>query len=404
MKHFRSLKSCLNHIRSTYNPKETVALDTFVDIHSGNQVRTDAPAYLFRGESIDYSTTTSSMHRMKNCKALPPEVKNTIEQVSINVNMELQRCLELDPNLSAGFLQHYGMPTELLDLSSDLDVAAYFASGGGIGNTGLICVVPLSTASRNSIVVDLRYHPRAVRPRRQSAFALKHRRHIDIKDNDCISELELVWLSFELQEQDILRSREKQHHLLDAHTDKFAGIIQLIMNSILKIDDHAAKWLSDKIVPGPVLGKKIDLQADSRDSRTFTLVPRSSESFEIDEGERKRRREEEENARYKNYTIWSEKIAETEPHRLVDRLGEILRQLFLSEEVLFRLAPNWPAGTAIDYLVPAAKLAFTYQQSHVDADLEAEEWCGQNDYRLIRVVGADAVTVASLRMSLLQNS
>ncbi len=217
MKHFRSLKSCLDHIRSTYNPKETIALDSATDIQSGGQVRMEAPAYLFRGESNNYPTTTSYMHRMKNCKTLPPEVKNTIEQVSIHVDVELQKLLQLDPGSSAGFLQHYGMPTEFLDLSSDLDVAAYFASGGATGNTGLLCVAPLKTVSRNSIVFDLRNHPKAARPRRQSAFALMHRRHIDIKDSDCISELDLVWMSFELQEQDIVQIREKQHHLLDAH-------------------------------------------------------------------------------------------------------------------------------------------------------------------------------------------
>ncbi len=387
MKHFSSLHACVEHIRSNYDPNKTVSPPKAKDINSGESIKVEMPAYLYRGESCPYPTTTSSMHRMKTDEALPDDVKNKIETVACCVDIKLQKMLEIEPMLSVGFLQHYGIPTKLLDVTTDLDVAVYFASGGKVGDKGRVCVFPLDVASQNSKVIDLRNHPKAVRPRRQSAMAFWSKQHIDIKSQDCIKELGLEWFSFELQDKDILKYHKGHHGLLDVHTDELAGVIKLLLDDMPKMDDRVAKWLSDRVVSAPLVGKVIDYWPDSGKPKTVELIPRSQTSIEYDEKKE----------RHDNYKRWSDKYPETEAHRLVKRLGEVLHSIFPSEEILFRLAPNWPDGDSLDYLLRSRKMAFVYQPPDTLNIPEAEKWCGDNGYRLIRIKGPDKVTEKFLR-------
>ena len=391
IRHFSSLDACVQHIRSSYGPNKTVKTAA-EDIKSGERFVVDeAPAYLYRGESYSYPTTPSFMRRMKTNPALPTDVKDVIEEVARRVDEGMQDMLELEPMLSAGFLQHYGIPTELLDVTDSLDVAAYFASGKEVGKKGLICVFPLDVVSQNSIVIDLRNHPGAIRPLRQSAWALWNKQHIDIKSQDCIEQLQLKWFSFELQNKDILKYHKTNDDLLDARTDPVAGMIQFLIDNMPKMDDCAAKWLSKSVVPAPVVTKVIDWHSPGQ-PKTVEPIPRSETSIKYDE---KKERE-------NNYKRWSDKFSETEGHRLVKKLGEILHSIFPSEEVLGRLEPNWPDGKSIDFLIPSHKMAFAYQDSDTPDTriLEAEQWCSVNGYRLIKIDGSDAVTESSLRSRL----
>lgn len=299
VRHFLSLDACIQHIRSNYGPTKTVKTAA-KDINSGESFVVDeVPTYLYRGESCPYPTTPSFMHRMKTDPALPTDVKNVIEEVARRVDEGMQDMFELAPMLSAGFLQHYGIPTELLDVTDSLDVATYFASGGKVGGKGLICVFPLDVASQNSIVIDLRNHPRAVRPRRQSAFAFWNRKYIDIKSPGCIEQLQLKWFSFELQSEDSLKYHKAIGGLLDAHTDPVAGAIQLLLDNMPKMDDRAAKWLSESVVPAPFVAKTIDWHSPGQ-PKTIEPIPRSETSIEYDEKKE----------RGNNYKRWSDKFPE----------------------------------------------------------------------------------------------
>lgn len=191
-KHFTSLQACIQHVRSKYDMEEVVCPQA-KSIVSGNSITATMPRYLYRGESFIYPTTTSRMHRLKTNPKIAPEVKRVIEEVSKSVDTELQdpKFMGLPPMLSAGFCQHYGVPTELLDVTSELDVAAYFASTGCIGGRGMICVIPAALGAKKAVVIDLRSHPLAERPRRQAALAVFSKRHIDFKSNECVTELGL---------------------------------------------------------------------------------------------------------------------------------------------------------------------------------------------------------------------
>ena len=215
-------------------------MPTARDIESGKTIEKEVPAYLYRGESIAYPTTTSTLHRLLNDDRLPlpTHVRSLIKEVADRLDEELQGLLELVPMLSEGFLQHYGAPTGFLDVTSSLDVAAFFASEGKVGCTGLMCILQVATVLSKSKIIDLTAHPKAERPRRQSAYAFSCNQYEDLKSQDCIEDLNLSWFSFTLRDSDVQHYRGNSM-LLDAHTDRMAGVLQLIMDDLEKIDDLA---------------------------------------------------------------------------------------------------------------------------------------------------------------------
>jgi hypothetical protein len=188
VQHFSSLAACLEYVRGRFNDRSTVSIDSVKDIAFGTGFDVDVPAFLYRGENSAYPSTVSSMQRLKNDQSVSIGVREEIEQGAIALDQEMQKFMALNQMLSTGFVQHYGGPSELLDFTSRIDVAGFFASRGVVGQTGLFCVVPMQVAGRRSIVIDLSQHPRADRPRRQAAYAFYHRSHRDLKDAACIRE------------------------------------------------------------------------------------------------------------------------------------------------------------------------------------------------------------------------
>lgn len=388
--HFLSLEVCLEHIKANFDPAQTIRINSGRDIHSGEAISFDVPAYLYRGESYPYPTTTPSGYRLNKDRSLPKVVRDSVQDIIRRLDLELQDWMHFNPMYSAGFLQHYGAPTQFLDVTSSLDVAAYFASGGKIGGIGLICVFPVEHVSGKAITVDLTNHPGAERARRQSAFAFYHRTHTDLKSATCINDLKLKWFSFSLMANDISLYHGR-NNLVDAHTDRVAGVLQIILDGWPKMDDRVAKWLSEHIVPAPFVTKALDWYGPNQ-PRTVELVPMSDASIAYDE----------EQERWKNYRKWSIAFDEELPHRLILQLGDLLRKICPSEQILCRFDPNWPAGNCLDFLIPGRKLAFLYEDMEPDQasarnTIAAEEWCRSSGYRLIPIVGPGNVTEKRIR-------
>lgn len=294
IKSFSSLAACLDYVSDNFplNQRTTLLCKS---IDTGEWVSKDVPKFLFRGESHAFPTTIPSMDRLLKTKSIPLITRNILKSQSERVDNELQKFLSPNSMLSAGFLQHYGMPTGLLDVTSDLDIAAYFASGGEVGESGLFCVLPVDVVAQHSTIIDLTQHPYAERPRRQSAYALWHRTHSDIKNVDCINNLDLQWFEFTLKLADVELFRSRQD-ILDAHTDKVAGILQLILEGYGKIDDIAARWLADRVATAPFVAKVIDYWDDAKKHpRTIELVSCEEIGLSYDET---RERE-------NNYKKWS---------------------------------------------------------------------------------------------------
>lgn len=274
-KHFFSLAECVSALGETYRGQVTVEAKDH-----GNEVigTMEMPAYLFRGESTQYTSTTATIQRVPSDSALTERGRELVAKLASLIECDLREFLGLSQIDSAGFAQHYGLPTELLDLTSDTQVAGYFASTGKLGGKGYVAVFPTCKLAKSSMLIDLRNHSSADRPRRQSAFALFHKTHLDLKATECVAQLESVWFSFDLVDSD----RSAFQHLssiLDAHTDPVAGALQLVIDSIVKkhgkLPDEIARWLSKRIAAAPFVA---EIQTTNSESRPDVVQLVSAES------------------------------------------------------------------------------------------------------------------------------
>ncbi|XZF14582.1 FRG domain-containing protein [Chitinophagaceae bacterium MMS25-I14] len=304
-KSFDSLQECIAYVQLTY-PENTTTKIKVIDIETGERFETFVSAYFYRGEEYAYPTTVSSMQRLNDNAELAKEVKEKFKSVASRIDMELQEFSNLSPMYSAAYLQHYGLPTELLDITSSLEIAAYFASCGKIGDEGLLCVLPTQDIYTQSKIIDLTDHPSAERPRRQFAYGFFHDKFIDLKQADCVSTLKLKWFSFKLTEQDIKKFKVKEE-ILNAQTDKVAGMIQIIVDDFEKQEDEIAKWLSEKVVPAPFVAKIIDYWEHKPQQ------PKTVELISIQEAGMAYNADVE---RENNYKKWSNLHPEVRPHKL----------------------------------------------------------------------------------------
>jgi hypothetical protein len=270
-KAFDSLKDCIEYIKQTF-PDDATTKIKVIDSDTGEHFKTSVSSYFYRGEEYAFPTTVSSMQRLNDNVKLSKETKEKFKSVTSKIDMELQEFSNLTPMYSAAYLQHYGLPTELLDITSSIDIAAYFASCGKIGDVGLMCVLSIKEIYNQSKIIDLTEHPSAERPRRQFAYAFFHDKFIDLKATDCIDTLKLKWFSFTLSESDIKQFKIKEQ-IIEAQTDKVAGAIQIIVDDFEKQEDEIAKWLSEKVVPAPFVAKIIDYwEHNPQQPKTVELI------------------------------------------------------------------------------------------------------------------------------------
>ena len=205
------------------------------------------PAYLFRGESGGFASTYSSMARL----SASARAREDITHIHDRLVHAFGERYELTMQQALGFLQHYGFPTEYVDVTSDVSVAASFASSLRVGEVGAMCIIPTEPLLSRGNLIDLRRHPMAPRPRLQSAFALHVPEYPDLKASDAVAVLQLTWIKFRLTELDASRFMP-DFELLDAHADEVAGLIWLLIDDCAKFSDEAAALLSALIDPAPV--------------------------------------------------------------------------------------------------------------------------------------------------------
>jgi hypothetical protein len=238
-----------------------------INYETGMAEKTELPKYLFRGESALYDNSLNSMQRMKTDEALTPTDRMILENISIYVDEQIRNSLNLSPDSSAAYLQHYGLYSEFTDFTSDIMTGCRFATGRqSLGKPGRICVMDVQKAMDYTMIFDLKEHPYASRAKHQSAYGIFNTYHKDMKGTSCIDDLGLTWYEFRnnnmadmLNEIDIYKTDE----------DFFAGYIVLIIDDCIKkhgkVTDAVAKILSDRIdrLPFFVATKdrdKIDMQ------------------------------------------------------------------------------------------------------------------------------------------------
>jgi hypothetical protein len=176
-KPFPSLKACLKTLRQEGRPKGGT---------------------LYRGEAGDYPHTYSLIYRLIYEQKIIPVTEinylaDTLDEIQTRLNIVLnavpvfanpQGALRdansretLHPIEVAGaYLQHYYLPTPLLDVTDDLDIAARFAAGepkpGMPDAMGCLYVMDMNGLLRSGRPVYSLKHSNAPRPRDQHAHCI----------------------------------------------------------------------------------------------------------------------------------------------------------------------------------------------------------------------------------------
>jgi hypothetical protein len=299
-RHFASLHEGIAYLNDKYSGEVLVESK---DRRTLNQIGgIPSPKFLFRGESSQYATTTATMQRISGEQCLSPRARDLVPGIVKYLEEHLRDFLNMSEMESAGFAQHYGLPTELIDLTSSPKTAGFFATGGMPGTSGYLAAFPVTSLASSSILIDLRNHTSAERPRRQDAFAIFNRRHTDLKSNECVAELCSTWFTFTLHQSDKDLYYYPQLSLLDCHTDVVAGALQLVVDSMVqkhgKLPDELAAWFSKRIAAAPFLTKPTKWGASGNPAEV-ELVALSSTGIPYNE----------ESERENSYRYWSSKYS-----------------------------------------------------------------------------------------------
>lgn len=227
-----------------------------MDIEGGKGRTQDIPAFLFRGESALFARSLTSMQRMKADESLTANDITVLEAISIYVDGEIQSQLGVTGWYSAGYVQHYGLYSELVDFTSDVDICMRFATEPDSANKpGRIAVLDVKIAIQNGIILDLAAHPFARRPRRQKAYGVYSKTNSDIKDSKCIAEMGLTWFEFERNDASHSIRGLDIYNVAD---DAFAGVLSLIIDDCIqkngRIPPSTAEILAGRIDRVPLFG------------------------------------------------------------------------------------------------------------------------------------------------------
>jgi len=281
-KSFRSLRDCFEYVKEEF-PETRVLRNTWQKV-DGSRLLTRVPKYLYRGEERRYPTTTSRLARLQADPCVSQEVKETIQRVKEQCDRYIQKFLQdfnkltkmkylrTDLN-SLGYLQHYGMPTELIDFTSSLEVDAYFASVGTIGEKGLMCILPTDvfshydTQSPEGQIIDLTDNPTARRARTQKSYVVRLLKLTDLKDDRFVED-GVRWFEFTLTQTD-KKDFHSNHALIDLEGDQVAifvsQAVHAYVNELGKINDEAARWLADHIEAVPSIWKPQDVSGHNQE-------------------------------------------------------------------------------------------------------------------------------------------
>src|ERR1044072_3458650 len=189
---------------------------------------TKANGHLYRGESRPYPSTCPGTRRVLEDQTLHFQEKTF--WIDLAGHFEDWFCdytgqMTLDS--AQMFLQHYGIPTDLLDFTSDPEIALFFASLSNAEDVGLICCMDVQKSKEAAEIFNLTDFTLAPglqlqRPKKQKGYAFRHRAGLpsDLKAEEAREGLGLSWYGFRKvqHEQYVERHRE----ILSIDDDKVA--------------------------------------------------------------------------------------------------------------------------------------------------------------------------------------
>jgi hypothetical protein len=303
-----SLHDCVEEMRVE---AESVGAQSF-PLEARHGAGRPVPPFLYRGESGLYRESRSSLARLVHDSNISEKAFEQIVMVTETARSALMSQWRFDALEASAFLQHYGLPTDWLDLTDDLRVAASFASSLHVGQLGAIASLRTSLLLERGEVFNLSRRSVADRPQRQHAWVFSSTEHRDLKDTEAIRALGIRWRLFRLDEDDVARYHVDSS-LLDAHSDPVAGLLELVVNGVGKLTDDAARWLAGRLEPAPFAALTLPARHPD-DGIRLRLLSADEMGMSYDRESRRRQ----------NIEAWSERYAPVQQKELPSALRDAL--------------------------------------------------------------------------------
>lgn len=215
------------------------------------------PAFVYRGEAnAAWDSLKSSMQWLRENPKLSCWDKRRIIRLTRTIDSEIQAQFNLSRPLSAGLLQHYGLPTELIDVSPSLETAAFFAGYGNTSRTGSITVIPTNRLSGQTMIMDLQVLDFAPRPVSQAGYGVFHRSLTNLLSAGFVAAVKPVKHTFDVSSADIATFVQGQPKLLSAYhddQDPARAVVTSFIDRYVErkgpLSAKAATWLAQRIPP-----------------------------------------------------------------------------------------------------------------------------------------------------------
>ncbi|MFX1376777.1 MAG: FRG domain-containing protein [Promethearchaeota archaeon] len=183
---FETLDKCIAYIKNKY--PESIS----------------NPKFLYRGEAEKYPHTYSSYDRLLQQNRFNEReisfLDKAIQYVGHQMNLASFPSGKTQKSSFQiqGYIQHYGFPTRLVDITSSLNVATYFVSKLFIGKQGRFCIIDIKKIKQPNKIIKLD-RAEARRPKFQEGYTISLEPMQDLKS----IEKGIVWLEFTIAQSDI---------------------------------------------------------------------------------------------------------------------------------------------------------------------------------------------------------
>jgi FRG domain-containing protein len=247
---FESMTEAFLHILSQYAVRDNPQI--LEQTASGLMHPREVPGYLFRGECGEYPTTTASIARLREHDGLSKADVVRLAEISDWVAARLREEREgLSWPDAFALLQHYGMPSRIVDFTGDLGLAFAFAAHGK-SSIGRLAVVPYAPC-----VLELFAHPWAERAQRQAAYGIvtDPKEVNDLKADAVRARLGIKWYEFQISTDEKQYSDGRVRELLQEPNDPSAGFVRYYITRYVeafgKLSQTLTRWLLNNVVIAP---------------------------------------------------------------------------------------------------------------------------------------------------------